>query len=162
MSRLNRHREEKETPELDITTFLNLMVVLIPFLLITAVFSRITIMELNLPTAAGGPVSDKPVVTIEVIIRKTSLQIGDGKRVVLSIPKAGDKYDLRKLSDHLRSLKATYSEKEDATVLTEPDIQYEDLIHVMDAVRSAEVKQDGQEEVQKVVLFPAISLGDAP
>ena len=30
------------------TTFLNLMVVLVPFLLITAVFSRITILELNL------------------------------------------------------------------------------------------------------------------
>ena len=37
------------------TTFLNLMVVLVPFLLITAVFSRITIVELSLPTAAGRP-----------------------------------------------------------------------------------------------------------
>lgn len=138
------------------------MVVLIPFLLITAVFSRITIMELNLPTAAGGPVADQPVVTIEVIIRKTGLQIGDGKRVVTSIPNAGGKYDLRKLSEHLQALKNAYSEKEDATVLIEPDIQYEDLIHVMDAVRSAEIEQEGQEEVQKVVLFPAISLGDAP
>jgi hypothetical protein len=33
------------------TTFLNLMVVLIPFLLISAVFSRITIVELSLPSA---------------------------------------------------------------------------------------------------------------
>jgi biopolymer transport protein ExbD len=31
-------RRMKESPELDITTFLNLMVVLIPFLLISAVF----------------------------------------------------------------------------------------------------------------------------
>ena len=30
------------------------MVVLVPFLLITAVFSRLTIVELNLPSAAGG------------------------------------------------------------------------------------------------------------
>lgn len=162
MSRLSRHRQEKETPELDITTFLNLMVVLIPFLLVTAVFSRITIMELNLPTAAGGPQSDKPIVTIEVIVRKTGLQIGDGKRVVTSIPKAGEKYDLRKLSEHLLNLKGKHSEKEDATVLIEPDIEYETLIHVMDAVRSAEIRQTGEEEVQKVVLFPAISLGDAP
>lgn len=44
MARVHHYKRHKETPELDVTTFLNLMVVLIPFLLITAVFSRITIM----------------------------------------------------------------------------------------------------------------------
>jgi biopolymer transport protein ExbD len=162
MSRRHHYRRHKETPELDITTFLNLMVVLIPFLLITAVFSRITVMELNLPTAASGPAASKPQATIEVIVRKNALQIGDGRSVVATIPKAGDKYDLQKLSDYLMRLKATYGEKEDATVLLESDIEYEDMIHVMDAVRVAEVKEPGQEEVQKVALFPAISVGDAP
>lgn len=162
MSRVHHYKRHKETPEMDMTTFLNLMVVLIPFLLITAVFSRITIMELNLPTAGGGPSANKPQVAIEVIVRKNVLQIGDGRSVVASIPKAGGKYDLPKLSDHLMRLKATYAEKEDATVLMEPDIEYEDMIHVMDAVRVAEVKQPGQEEVQKIALFPAISIGDAP
>ena len=51
-------------PELDMTTFLNLMVVLVPFLLITAVFSRITIVELDMPcrARAGGaaPVRAEP------------------------------------------------------------------------------------------------------
>lgn len=147
---------------MDMTTFLNLMVVLIPFLLITAVFSRITIMELNLPAAAGGPSASKPQVTIEVIVRKSVLQIGDGRSIVLSIPKTGDKYDLQQLSEHLMRLKGTYGDKEDATVLLEPDIEYEDMIHVMDAVRVAEVREPGQQEAQKVALFPAISVGDAP
>jgi len=48
-----RRRQKEEAPELDMTTFLNLMVVLVPFLLITAVFSRITIVELDLPSATG-------------------------------------------------------------------------------------------------------------
>ena len=47
-------RRVSNTYDIDVTTFLNLMVVLIPFLLITAVFSRMTIVELNLPSAAGG------------------------------------------------------------------------------------------------------------
>lgn len=161
MPREHHYKRHKETPELDVTTFLNLMVVLIPFLLITAVFSRITIMELNLPTA-GGPAADKPRVTIEVIVRRNALQIGDGRNVVASIPKVGDSYDLQKLSEYLLRLKETYREKEDATVLIEPDIDYEDVIHVMDAVRVAEVKQPGQGEAQKIALFPAISIGDAP
>ena len=162
MPREHHYKRHKETPEIDVTTFLNLMVVLIPFLLITAVFSRITIMELNLPTAADGPAANKPQVTIEVIVRRNALQIGDGRNVVLTIPKAGGKYDLPKLSEYLQRLKATYAQKEDATVLLEPDIDYEDMIHVMDAVRVAEVKQPGQEEVQRVALFPAISIGEAP
>ncbi len=62
-------RYAKEAPELNITTFLNLMVVLVPFLLITAVFSRITILELNLPTGAGDASKiNKPKMTVEVIV----------------------------------------------------------------------------------------------
>jgi biopolymer transport protein ExbD len=160
--REHHYKRHKETPELDVTTFLNLMVVLIPFLLITAVFSRITIMELNLPTAAGGRAADKPQVTIEVIVRKNVLQIGDGRSVVATIPKADGKYDLKKLSEYLQRIKARYSEKDDATVLIEPDIDYEDMIHVMDAVRVVEVRQPGEERAQKIALFPAISVGEAP
>ncbi len=163
MSR-NRHaKRQQEQVELDITTFLNLMVVLIPFLLVTAVFSRITIQELNLPTeAAGGAKPDKPVVTIEVIVRKEKLQISDGKRVTDTITMREGKYDIKSLSEKLLALKGQYSEKQDATILAEPDVEYEDLIHIMDAVKVAEVKQQGVEEIQKVVLFPQLSLGDAP
>jgi biopolymer transport protein ExbD len=162
MLRRHHYRRHQETPEMDMTTFLNLMVVLIPFLLITAVFSRITIMELDLPTAAGGPAADKPEVTIEVIVRRDGLQIADGRSVAVSLPKVDGQYDLAKLSEYLMRLKRTYVDKEDATVLVEPDIAYEDMIRVMDAVRVAEIREPGQDEVQKLALFPAISVGDAP
>lgn len=165
MARSRHHYDTKgEQVELDITTFLNLMVVLIPFLLVTAVFSRITIQELNLPsTAAGGSKSDKPLVTIEVIVRKDKLELSDGKRITDSIPMTEDgKYDIQKLSADLLELKGRYEEKEDATLLVEPDIEYEDVIHIMDAVKVAEVSEPGVEEVQRVVLFPKLSVGDAP
>jgi hypothetical protein len=32
----------------------------------------------------------------------------------------------------------------------------------MDAVRVAEVRAEGNKEVKKIVLFPNISIGDAP
>lgn len=163
MSRKHHYRRNHEQVELDITTFLNLMVVLIPFLLVTAVFSRITIQELNLPTeASGGEKTDKATVMIEVIMRKDKLQLSDGKRITATIPRQDGKYNFRKLSEHLLGLKGANGDKEDATILIEPDIEYEDLIHVMDAVKVAEVRQPGVEEIQRVVLFPQISLGDAP
>jgi len=90
-------RKDKEVPELDITTFLNLMVVLIPFLLISAVFSRITILELDVPTGGAGQV-DKPKLVLEVIVRKKGIEISNGKGVVANMPKVDDKYDIPRLS----------------------------------------------------------------
>lgn len=162
MSRKHHYRAaSKEPPELDITTFLNLMVVLIPFLLMSAVFSRITIIELNLPTDAAGS-TNKPKITIEVIIRESRLEIGNGRGVIARIKKIDDKYDLQKLSDYLKKIKGNYPDKTDATILIEPDIEYDYMIQIMDVVRSAEVVQEGQTEKQLVALFPDMSIGQAP
>lgn len=152
----------KEAPDLDITTFMNLMVVLVPFLLISAVFSRVTVMELSVPTAAGGAAASQPNFAIEVIVRKTGLELANGLNVVAAMPKKGDQYDLQKLSEVLVRLKSDYPEKNDATVLMEPEVEYDHLIHVMDTLRGAEVRVAGREELQKIALFPEISIGDAP
>lgn len=152
----------KEAPELDITTFLNLMVVLVPFLLISAVFSRVTILELSVPTAAGGAASTAPDFSIEVIVRKAGFELANGASVVAAIPKTDEGYDLKKLSEMLGRLKNDYPQKDDATVLMEPDIEYDHLIQVMDTVRGIEIREAESEEIQKTVLFPNISIGDAP
>lgn len=162
MSRRHHYKtNSKEPPELDITTFLNLMVVLVPFLLITAVFSRITIMELDIPTGASGSL-DKPKVNIEVILRNNRLEIGNGIGVIAKIPNIDGKHDIAKLSAQMQKIKANYPDKTDATILIEPDIDYENMVRVMDAVRSAELKQEGTDKPKKVVLFPDMSLGEAP
>jgi len=160
--RHHRKRRGEETPGLDVTSFLNLMVVLIPFLLISAVFSRITILELSVPTSAGGSVLKTPNFAIEVIVRKKGLEIANGSSVEAAIPKKNDQYDMQMLYEMLKRLKAQYPEKDDATVLMEPDIEYDYLIKIMDAVRGAEVQMEGSDEVKKIVLFPNISIGDAP
>ena len=162
---IRRHhykRRRAETPTLDVTTFLNLMVVLIPFLLISAVFSRVTIMELNVPTTAGGSISKTRNFAIEVIVRKKGFEIANGSSVEAAIPKKDDQYDMQMLYEMLKRLKARYPEKDDATVLMEPDIEYDYLIQIMDAVRGAEEHVEGSDEVKNIVLFPNISIGDAP
>lgn len=152
----------KENPDLDITTFLNLMVVLVPFLLISAVFSRVTILELSVPTGAGSSAMSNPDLTIEVVVRKAGLELANGVSVVAAMPKKDGEYDLDQLSEMLLRLKNDYPQKEDATVLMEPDIEYDSLIQVMDRVRQTELPAEGSDEVRKVELFPLISIGDAP
>ena len=151
-----------ETPELNITTFLNLMVVLIPFLLISAVFSRVAIMELSVPTSSGSGAVNTPNFAIEVIVRQAGFEIANGSSVEAAIPKKEGEYDMEMLSSMLLRLKAQFPEKEDATVLLEPDIEYDYLIQIMDAVRGTKRQEEGTEEPRKIVLFPDISIGDAP
>ena len=160
--RLHKGKDKQETPGLDVTTFMNLMVVLIPFLLISAVFSRITILELSIPTSAGGSIVNTPNFVIEVIVRKAGLEIANGSSVEASFPKKDDQYDLDMLSNMLTRLKARYPEKEDATILLEPDIEYDHLVQVMDVVRVGQIQEEGSEETEQVTLFPEISIGDAP
>ena len=164
-----RRRRKKEPLETDIMELLNLtplmdvFTVLVVFLLITAVFTSITILELSVPTNAGGAAApSKPNFAIEVIVRKAGLEIANGAFVEAAIPKKDDKYDIKKLTEMLLRLKAQYPEKEDATVLMEPKVEYDQLIQVMDVVRSSEVRAEGSKEVDKIVLFPKISIGDAP
>lgn len=184
MARRHHYRRPpKEAPELNITTFLNLMVVLVPFLLITAVFSRITILELSLPSGASSNQDNKQQLSIEVIIRQKGMEIGNGKQVLARFPLLKEEdveqvidedgstdisklYDMKLLSEYLKKIKAKYPDKTDAIVLMEADIEYRVLIRVMDAVRSTFVRQEGGEGeadvLQQIVLFPDISIGDAP
>ena len=147
---------------LNLTPMMDILTVLVVFLLITAVFTSITIMELSVPTSAGGAAASKPNFAIEVIVRKAGLQLANGSSVEAAIPKKDDKYDIELLSKMLLRLKAQYPEKEDATILMEPKIEYDYLIQIMDAVRGAEVREEGSAEVRKIVLFPKVSIGDAP
>jgi len=163
MSRQHHYRRRmKEAHDLDMTTFLNLMVVLVPFLLITAVFSRITIVDLTLPSAAGGAAPIEPTFRVEVIVRDEGLEVSNGTAVIATIPKVEDEYDLVQLSEYVLSLKRDHPDTSEASVLLEPDIHYDHLIQVMDVVRSAERPGALDGESVRVALFTDISIGDAP
>ncbi|MGI9342408.1 MAG: ExbD/TolR family protein [Gammaproteobacteria bacterium] len=158
-----RKRHRQETVELNITAFMNLMVILVPFLLITAVFSQVAILELNLPSSNDSPGADDPEnMQLEVIVRPTALEVGERNRGLLTrLPNKDDEYDYEGLQDYLKRVKAKYPDKIDASILLEPDIPYDILVQVMDTVRVFEFVDAGA-EVAKAELFPEISIGDAP
>ena len=160
--RRSRHRNRhKEEAELNITAFMNLMVILVPFLLITAVFSRITVLELDLPAASKVQQKEaKHKLKLEVTIRADALEVGDrGRGLIKRIPNKDGAYDLASLSDLLKQVKARSPETTDATVLLEPDIAYDTLVQVMDTVRLFDAVQEGRPVHAE--LFPSISIGDA-
>ena len=119
MARRKHHykRRTGETYDIDVTTFLNLMVVLIPFLLITAVFSRMTIVELNLPSAAGGAAINESNFRVEVIVRDEGIVISNGTATIATVPNVDDEFDMEGLSELIVELKRQYPDLEEASVL---------------------------------------------
>ena len=163
-TRLRRPVELLLVPMIDIFT------VLVTFLLMTAVFSRITIVQLDLPSSnanAGTP----PAFRLEVIVRHEGLELTNGTKLIATIPKVGSEYDFKALTEMALALKREYPEANDASVLLEKDVQYDYLIQAMDAIRSAEVSQadgalmaanESSDATSKVELFAHVAIGEAP
>ncbi|MBI5260097.1 MAG: biopolymer transporter ExbD [Burkholderiales bacterium] len=157
-------RLHKQPAQLEITAFLNLIVVLVPFLLSTAVFSRLAVIELSLPPAAApgtAPALKAEDLQLEVVIRADALEVGDRLGgLIQRIADVDGHHDLAALATLAQQLKARFPAKAEASVLAEPDTPYDTLVAVMDALRAA----PGQPGVpaSRAPLFPALVVGDAP
>jgi len=172
MRRLRRHRGEEA--ELDITSFMNLMIVLVPVLLLSLVFSQVRILNLQLPISAAGDSTEQDQreeeKQLELVITKNNLQLNYPAGVLLkSFNLTNDEkgvygYDFLALSSFLQDLKLTFQlkniEKSDIVILLSADINYQVIVTAMDTVRS--FKTVVAANLVNAELFPNISLGDAP
>lgn len=161
--KFSRRRHLEDAVELNITAFMNLMVILVPFLLITAVFSRMTVLELNLPglDEAQKNAQEKLDLSLQLIVRENSLDIQDANLgLIRRIERSAGNEDWKTFSQVLIEIKTRFPDEQNITLLLEPGISYKTMIEVMDHVRSTEVVQLAS--LETVVLFPDISIGDAP
>jgi len=175
-------RKYKPT-ELLLVPMIDIFTVLVTFLLMTAVFSRITIIELDLPSSASAP--SEPRLRLEVIVRKQGFELTNGSALIATIPKLpSGEYDFATLSSLAVALKRDHPDADDASVLLEPDIEYDQLVQVMDAIRSTEMpladasgaaapdaasapaatvgRGVAPAPPTRVALFTDIAVGDAP
>ena len=154
-------RLRKHPVGLDITAFMNMIVVLVPFLLTTTVFSRLAVLELSLPAQSSGFEKLKGDLQLEIVIRRDALEIGDRIGGLLRrVENTSKGYDFQTLSSLMQQLKTRFPDKLEATILAEPDTSYNILVQTMDAVRVAKTSQ--ADSAGRIELFPEISIGDAP
>ena len=169
MFRNRRMKTREVQTELNITAFMNLMVVLVPFLLMTAVFSQVSILQLNLPGGDGiveEEVEDLELMELEVILRADKIVLSDRLTGVIATFKSTEdesgevSFDYKKLNEKLQLVKLRAGEITSITVLSENETTYDTIVQTMDAVRII----PGTEENDYIVseLFPDIGLGTAP
>jgi biopolymer transport protein ExbD len=173
-------RRERKPAELLLVPMIDIFTVLVTFLLMTAVFSRIAIMQVDLPSSAAAK-PEEPKFRLEIIVRQNLFELSDGKQVIGEVGKTNGAYDLNGLTERVLDVKREHPTAEDASVLSEPKVPYDELVQVMDAIRNVELPatdalvagqlataaqvpgpQVTRGQTVKVALFTNIALGDAP
>ena len=156
-----RHRRLSISPELDITAFLNLMIVLVPVLLLGMVFSQVRMIELNFPGMDAGEVPAPEEFRLVVTLIPEGIEIADSDRGLIRVlPTEEAVQDFEGLRQVLRQIKNRVPEKTDVVLEVGPDIDYQTLITAMDTVRSYPAVVAAS--VVEGELFPDVSLMDAP
>lgn len=154
-----RRKNMQDVVELNITAFMNLMVMLVPFLLVTAVFSRMTVLELNLPVLdqAQKNASEKIDLMLELVVREESFDIQDANLgLIHKIDRNGNPDNWQLFTKVMMEIKSRFPEERDMLILFESKITYKTMIEVMDHVRSTEIVNLAT--LESVELFPNISI----
>jgi biopolymer transport protein ExbD len=156
------HARYRGRNDLNIVPMLDVMVILTFFPIFTAVFSKTSIVEVNLPGPEVQAPPAVPTLELEVILRRTGIEVADRNVGVLqTIPLTATGYqDAVRLSEYLVEIKNRFPEKANATLLVADDVDYDTIVQVMDAMRVRQTVEGTK--VSSTTLFPQISLGDAP
>jgi hypothetical protein len=148
----------------DVTAFLSLMVILVPFLLVTAVFSRTAILEIQPTIGAGEQVPVPDPLQLQVIVRQAVIEVSyldqSGQTQTRQIDRSTDEQALGSLAALAGKLKVRYPQSLEATVLLEPQIPYDVLVQVLDVLRVKPLRHGDADEPAE--LFPLIALGPVP
>lgn len=146
---------------IDITAFLSLMVILVPFLLVTAVFSRTTILEIQTIGTEETQTSVPDPLQLQVTVRQSSIEVSyQGEAQSVQITRSSDESALVSLASLAADLKAQHPQSLEATLLLEPQIPYDVVVKVLDVLRIKLDQVGGS--VRQEELFPLIALGAAP
>jgi biopolymer transport protein ExbD len=153
----------EEEPDINLIPIMNMFMVLIPFLLMSASFFQIKAINTSLPVHADPPAKAEPQkakikITVVLEIKEDQLRIStlsdtpndlavaEGETVIPRRP--GSDISAAVLAAHLQKLKADYPASDTVILIPDDDVSYREIIRTMDCARSYESKQ----------LFPNIVL----
>jgi len=170
------HTGTMQAADVDLTPIMCLFIILVPLLLLTAVFERLAALKVNLPQASTLEETEKPpqpsgVVELRVLIQETGF-VMDGtlshepsgaekdtyQDVRYEIPLVNGQFDLPALQVLLKDLKQQYPRHEEVVLLVEDKISYDTIVQTMDACREEYVLEDGEKAARPI--FPRVVLSE--
>ena len=167
-----RIRHEEETGELNIVPYLDIVVNLVMFMLLSMTgLVSLGVVNVSAPKAgaAAGAASDQPKLLLTVGISKRGFFVGgadpgaappaDVAAAPPTVPLRAGKYDFAALTGEMAKVKDRYPAETNVILTAEPDVPYEVLIQTMDACREAKVqKPDGTPDRRPLFFDVSLSL----
>lgn len=135
----NRGDKRSTIVDLNLVPFIDLMSVCIIFLLITAVWHQVSMIQIG--SSVYGKKTDQDVeppppraeIPFRVDVRTDGYRVLVGRQMS-QIPMVNGQYDLPHLITELKKIKELYPEKVDAVITVMDELTYESLIDGMDAL----------------------------
>lgn len=125
--------------DLNLVPFIDLMSVMIIFLLLTAVWTQVSMIQIG-SSIYGKKSSEDPVtpppraeIPFRLDVQTAGYQVVIGQRK-FTVPMVEGKYDQTTLVQKLKEIKEIYPDKEDAVITVLDELPYESLIGGMDAL----------------------------
>jgi biopolymer transport protein ExbD len=166
MARFGRKRRaSEEEPDINLIPIMNMFMVLIPFLLMSASFFHIKAINTSIPVHADKPSqtdalkdNEKIKITVVLEIKADQLRIStlsdtpndlalSNKEIVI-LRAVGSEISVAELADHLRKIKAGYPDSDTMILIPDDEVSYRDIIRAMDCARTYQSDQ----------LFPNVVL----
>ncbi len=130
-----------EDEDVNIIPVMNIFLLLIPFLLLTAAFVKIAVLDISLPSLAKGGSAQqqqqKDLVLVILSVKETGFQLKSPGFKFDPIVNSGNKYNYQALMTQLKEIKNQYSAAEDVIISPEAKVKYDIIIKVMDHCRES-------------------------
>ena len=135
-SRKSRRFRKIVESDLQILPMMNLFVVLIPMLLLSAVFLEIAVVRMELPVDEADADSAEETLDLAIRIESSRYLIQGRTLAETQVPRDGEG-DRDALTEALRGVAAAHPQNKAVRIVSRPTTQYEEIIQVMDASRDA-------------------------
>lgn len=160
-----RRKAEEEPGELDLTPYMNFVMILIPVIMQASEYIKLAMIPIDLPPAKGQSISqseqqepEEQQKTLDLAVSITSggFTITSAQAKLPIIPLKGDEYDYDELNKQLWELKqqvrGQFSDDTRIIIAVAQDIRYEVIVKTMDATRLH------TEGLSSYIMFPDASL----
>jgi biopolymer transport protein ExbD len=144
-----------QSEDINLVPIMNLFVVLIPFLLMSAAFFHISVINASVPALQKEKTDlAKSDVAVTMMVRmkpeaftitasSDTLPRSELDKLRAEIPREGEGKGLQDFNDHMLACKQRYPKSETMLLVPDASIEYQEVIGAMDSGRWTELVQEG-------------------
>lgn len=130
-----RRNQERVDEEPELIPFIDMLVILTCFLLMTQAALQASVIEISLPSSGVGgraPSPETQQLNLSLIVTDRGIRLGGSGAIFPIMEKKNGKFDMEELEKSLKEVKEMYKDQSEIILIVEPEVLYDDIIAIMD------------------------------